>query len=435
MKRFKMGILVGLFSLAFGMSVSAAEINVTASDDLTAKLAGAKSGDVLVLSDGTYTTNLSIDKDITIKGTTKEGTIIKGTVTISATDVKVLFDTLTLTNASTILKVDAKSTVDIKNSNVIYSGYNGTYVANSADGIWLTKKANGTVLNITDSFVAAKYAIWVYGEENVVTVKNSEISGYAAIDISNGTSSSTLAKNNKVTVIGSKLVGNANYSGSSDSYGTVVIGGQEGLVLNVDNSTITNVFTAVNGMDLILFSPAYKASINTEISLLNSKLENTDENNKSFVINYGTEEIQNGANVVAMEGTTITSKNDKVSNIVGEYITFTVNIKGSEAQVVLPKGSVVPESALKLDPVEGYTFGGWYTDDVFVTEFIPTEILNSDIKIYAKYTKNQTEPIVPEKPQVENPNTNDNVLTYVVLGGISLLGVALIYRQLKKSCK
>ena len=57
--------------------------------------------------------------------------------------------------------------------------------------------------------------------------------------------------------------------------------------------------------------------------------------------------------------------------------------------------------------------------------------------LYAKLTEIVEEPTTPENPSepeepIENPSTSDNILTYVVLGGISLVGIVGASLYLKK---
>ena len=220
------------------MNVSAAEINVANTDDLSQKLAESVAGDTLILADGTYTTDLTIDKNITIKGTSVDGTIINGSVVLNTEGIEVTLDTLTVTDSATIIDVKATSTLNVNNAKVIYAGYDGTFAKNSSDGIWLEKTANGSTVNVVGSTIVAKYAIWVYGEENKVSIDDSTINGWAAIDITNGNTSDTTAKNNNVIVNNSNIIGTNVYSGSTDAYGVIVIGGQSNLTLEINESTV-----------------------------------------------------------------------------------------------------------------------------------------------------------------------------------------------------
>ena len=432
-----------MIMLVATMSVSAEEISVANTDDLAQKLADAAAGDTLILADGTYSTDLTVDKDITIKGTSTDGTIINGSVILNTEGIEVTLDTLTVTDSATIIDVKATSTLNVNNAKVIYAGYNGTFAANNSDGIWLEKTANGSTVNVVGSTVVAKYAIWVYGEENKVSIDDSTINGWAAIDISNGNGASTTAKNNSVTVNNSDIIGTNVYNGPTDAYGVIVVGGQSNLTLEITKSTVKNEFTVGNNsLDVILFSGAYQTSEETEISIVNSELINNDTTTNSAVISYDTEEIQNGANIVTLYETTVTSENDLVYDMTGDYITFTVDLLGVQSSTPLPTNSVIPEDALDPGNIEGYTFEGWYLDADFTIPFDPSVALDADTTIYAKLTEiveepteptdPVEEPTEPSEPDIENPSTSDNVGLFMILGAISVIGLTVATIVLKK---
>lgn len=432
-----------MIMLVATMSVSAEEISVANTDDLAQKLADAAAGDTLILADGTYSTDLTVDKDITIKGTSTDGTIINGSVILNTEGIEVTLDTLTVTDSATIIDVKATSTLNVNNAKVIYAGYNGTFAANNSDGIWLEKTANGSTVNVVGSTVVAKYAIWVYGEENKVSIDDSTINGWAAIDISNGNSSDTTAKNNSVTVNNSDIIGTNVYNGPTDAYGVIVVGGQSNLTLEITESTVKNEFTVGNNsLDVILFSGAYQTSEETEISIVNSELINNDTTTNSAVISYDTEEIQNGANIVTLYETTVTSENDLVYDMTGDYITFTVDLLGVQSSTPLPTNSVIPEDALDPGNIEGYTFEGWYLDADFTIPFDPSVALDADTTIYAKLTEiveepeeptdPVEEPTEPSEPDIENPSTSDNIGAFMILGAISVIGLTVATIVLKK---
>lgn len=431
-----------MIMLVATMSVSAEEISVANTDDLAQKLADAAAGDTLILADGTYSTDLTVDKDITIKGTSTDGTIINGSVILNTEGIEVTLDTLTVTDSATIIDVKATSTLNVNNAKVIYAGYNGTFAANNSDGIWLEKTANGSTVNVVGSTVVAKYAIWVYGEENKVSIDDSTINGWAAIDISNGNSSDTTAKNNSVTVNNSDIIGTNVYNGPTDAYGVIVVGGQSNLTLEITESTVKNEFTVGNNsLDVILFSGAYQTSEETEISIVNSELINNDTTTNSAVISYDTEEIQNGANIVTLYETTVTSENDLVYDMTGDYITFTVDLLGVQSSTPLPTNSVIPEDALDPGNIEGYTFEGWYLDADFTIPFDPSVALDADTTIYAKLTEiveepeEPTDPVeepTPSEPDIENPSTSDNIGAFMILGALSVIGLTVATIVLKK---
>ena len=256
----KVNLALGLFVVfmfGFIANVSAKEINVTDVSTLNEALTDADAGDTIILADGTYNTDITIEKDIVLKGTSVDGTIVNGSVILNAEGIEVTLDSLTIKDAGTIIDVKATSTLTVNNAKVLYAGYNGTFSANDSDGIWLEKTANGSTVNVTNSTVVAKYAIWVHGEENTVNVTGSTINGWAAIDISNGSGSQTTANNNKVSINDSTIIGTNVYNGRTDAYGVIVIGGQSNVKVEISGSTVKNEFPVTNNqVDVILFSPS-----------------------------------------------------------------------------------------------------------------------------------------------------------------------------------
>ena len=68
-----------------------------------------------------------------------------------------------------------------------------------------------------------------------------------------------------------------------------------------------------------------------------------------------------------------------------EYVNVTID--GEVNQIV--KGTTF---AKPVDPIkEGYTFGGWYSDEAYTTEFDFMQPINSDTTIYVKWVKNPEE--------------------------------------------
>ena len=437
----KVNLALGLFVVfmfGFIANVSAKEINVTDVSTLTQALADADAGDTIILADGSYNTDITIEKDIVLKGTSVDGTIVNGSVILNAEGIEVTLDSLTITDAGTIIDVKATSTLTVNNAKVLYAGYNGTFSVNNSDGIWLEKTANGSTVNVTNSTVVAKYAIWVYGEENTVNVTGSTINGWAAIDISNGSGSQTTANNNKVSINDSTIIGTNVYNGRTDAYGVIVIGGQSNVKVEISGSTVKNEFPVTNNqVDVILFSTSYATSEKSEVTISNSELINNDATGSSAVINYSSEEIQDGENIVSLYETKITSENDTIYNTAGNYVTFTIDLMGVQTTTTIPANSTIPEDALVLDEIEGYTFEGWYLDEDFTTPFDATVPVTDNTILYAKLTEIVEEPTTPENPSepeepIENPSTSDNILTYVVLGGISLVGIVGASLYLKK---
>ena len=76
----------------------------------------------------------------------------------------------------------------------------------------------------------------------------------------------------------------------------------------------------------------------------------------------------------------------------------------------------IPENA--NGTVEGYEFKGWYTDTEYKNEFLADTEITEDTTIYAYFV----ELVEDTTPDINNPQTGDNVLVFFLVGLISLIG-------------
>lgn len=400
MKAKLLGFVPLLIGLMFAPNIiNAAEINVDG--DIQTAVDSASAGDTLILEATTYNEDVNVNKALIIKGAGKDSTTINGHFTITAdatiSDLTILDDGTTQVSGTGYgILVNAKSTVNVENALIKYSKYTDSNYGNSEyfTGIWLAKTADGSTLNVDNVEMYAKYGIWVYGQSNDVTVSNSNITGWAPLDISNGSSAQTLASNNKVVVNNSTLTGVATVTGDSNKYGTIVIGGQDGLDLEINGSTVQNKFSAANVQDLILYGMAYRDSKNVNITINDSKLINNDTDGESAVVNFGTDASQDPSsnNNLTMNNTEVTAANGIEFTTSNNYVTVTVVIGDEEQISIIEKDTLFTKPA---DPkVEGFTFNGWYTTADYDEEFNFEETISTDTTIYAEL--------------IENQDTNDN---------------------------
>lgn len=418
-KVFLMMIIASFFCIA---GVNAETINVSAGEDLNAKVASASSGDTIVIANGTYTGDVTIDKDITLSGASKTGVIVDGSIIVTA-NAMVNLENLTIQdNGYDVAMVDLQkpANVTIDNCKIAYKGYSDSDYGNSdyAVGVKLGRDvANGSSVEIYNSEIYAKYGVWVYGADNYVYIENSEITGWAPLDISNGASARTLASDNYVEVYNSTLTGVATLTGTSNAYGTVVIGGQSGLALYIDDSTVTNKFVANNTQDLIVFGNSYLDSENVLIAISNSDLINTaSAGNNSAVYNIGTAENASltANNVLVTDSVNMTANNGKVYNTIAGNINVSVDDSfGGLATMTVPAGTIFNDipffteliKEFDLPAYEGYIFNGLYTSSDYTTEFDGTVPLNTDTTVYAKFTE------APQEEIEDNQNTASGEFT------------------------
>ena len=87
------------------------------------------------------------------------------------------------------------------------------------------------------------------------------------------------------------------------------------------------------------------------------------------------------------------SKSSKSSTTTNYTVSFDVNDPDTTDSITLDaieavtvkKGATVTLTDLTY---EGYTFGGWYTDSALTKKFTSTTAVESDLTLYAKWTKN-----------------------------------------------
>mgnify|MGYP004653046775 CR=1 FL=1 len=71
---------------------------------------------------------------------------------------------------------------------------------------------------------------------------------------------------------------------------------------------------------------------------------------------------------------------------INKYTVQFVSDHGSFADQTIEHGKLIETGNLTIPEVEGYTFGGWYTDDTHTKEFNFSTPITGDTKVYAKWT-------------------------------------------------
>ncbi len=115
-----------------------------------------------------------------------------------------------------------------------------------------------------------------------------------------------------------------------------------------------------------------------------------------------------------------------------------------------PEGAKAPDADTDLElgaaytakaqqPVDGYTFDGWYTDEACTTKWNDGDALSGSMTLYGKWTKNPAAPTTPDAdnktPDKKLPQTGDTTSAALpaLLAGGSLAalgaGVALRHRE------
>ena len=80
---------------------------------------------------------------------------------------------------------------------------------------------------------------------------------------------------------------------------------------------------------------------------------------------------------------------------INQYTVQFVSDHGSFADQTIEYGKLIETDKLTIPEVEGYTFDGWYTDDIhYSTKFDFNTPITGDTKVYAKWEKNA--PVLPD---------------------------------------
>ena len=409
--------------------------DITGADDLT---------DSLRL-DSTTVKNMTLDLNGHKISSTKDPVIIIGSAT---TKVNVTIEGGKIIGAAEdIIKVNNGSNLTVNDTKILYQDAEDektlltTPVETYTSGIHV---GDGSTITLNSTTIYAKYGVWVNGSNSTVTIEDSDIHGYSALDITCGTGQSAKT-GNTVTVTNSTLTGHNPYAkNASNNYGTVVIGGQEDLELTITGSTVTNT-TTNNSEDLIYFGNAYENSKGVDVAITDSTLNNTDSANGSAVFNYNTKENAS-ANTVVTTGTKVEGTEYPADNtdVVYVSVVYTLDGKTVEETKAFEKDKVEEGLKAYLEELSAtlkeqkVNVDGYYTDADYKTEFKLENEVTGSVKVYVKTSKveepkeepkdepTKDEPVKDNDKADEetNPQTSDNIISVVAIGVVSLIVVA-----------
>ncbi len=332
----------------------------------------------------------TISNNVVING---NGATVKGTFSITNGATKVNFNNLTITknngaNGSQpeFIKVKTKATVNISGVQMYYSDENDSSKFTSAGSgvVVYNTSGNGSTITISNSTIHAKYAVWIEGGSNTVNIKNSDLAGYAALDLTSYDADSGAVTGNKVTIDNSKLTGYAAAKNGSNSYGTIVVGNQQNVSLDIkNNSVIQNAFTGhstYDSFDVILMAKySNKETKGVDINVSNSTLINNASTNDLGAI-FNNNEAEN----ITFKATNTQIAGNLIAGIDAYYVDFVVDGK-SNIVLVDKDGKINPKDIPNTEK-NGYDFVGWYyegTDTWFNTD----DVIDGNVTVYAKFTK------------------------------------------------
>lgn len=392
---YAISILAFLASIAIVNNVYAADDVVNANDENTLKNALSDGNSIINLSkDVTYNvTNCTINNDVTING---NGATIKGEISIEGNAKTVNLNDLTITASSSsgnnpeLIKVKTKTNLNVSKVRAYVDDINdASKFTKSGGGIVLygtDSDASGSTVDILDSTIHAKYAVWIEGGSNDVTITNSNLAGYAALDLTSSSVENGVS-NNKITVEGSTLKGYAlGKTEQQSNYGTIVIGNQKDVDIKINNSTVTNDFSISTEArsDLILISnysdeDNITNTENVNVDVKNSVLKNNAPSEDKGAV-YNSNETDNNFRTenTEIEGYLLPDEETRF------YVDFVID--GKSGIVFADKNGKINPEDIPSGEKEGYRFDGWFNEDG--TSFNAENTINANITVTAKYTSN-----------------------------------------------
>ena len=424
-KKFVLSSLMFVFGMFIMPNVYATEANDT---DSLSRLLEENEPTIELKSDGDYTGDFTINHDVTIVG---NGATIKGTFAIEG-GTNINISNLTMTDGTPNNQAKPEY-ISVQSSNVklnvskvkIYYGdmdNSSEFIKHGTGIVVYAPDGDGSTVEVTDSTIHTKYAIWIEGSNSNLTVKNSNLAGYAALDL---TSSGSKTSNNNITIDNSTLTGYAiGYSKDGNNYGTIAIANKDNVTIDIiNNSVITNNFANGNDArsDLILISNAYTLPKNVKVNVSNSTLKNTASN-----INLGAVYNANGTsdNSFKTKNTTIIGNLIAGENGQFYYVDFVVDGK-SNVVLVDENGHINPSDIPNVDKA-GYAFDGWFDENG--KRFDTTKNVTRNLIVNARFTKVTSAEKIDD---TKNPDTSDvNLLMLISL--ITLSGLGLGYTIKKR---
>lgn len=258
----------------------------------------AADGDTIIVTDGTYTENLIVDKEVIIRSENgAESTII-------------------------VPGLPFMSIVEITANNVTIDGFN-TSGAISSNGIYVNGKSNCTILN--NIVTGNNYGIFIAGSENT-TINNNNVNNNLDYGILIGLTSDTLISDNLVTDNGGHGIGIGPAFNITVSDNTINTNGIHGISISgsANNTLSGNTVNenTLNGIHLdasnynILTNNIVNNNVLTGIHLESSNygtLESNTANNNDY-----------GITLAASTDTTFTA-NTAINNSIQNFIVYGIN--------------------------------------------------------------------------------------------------------------
>jgi parallel beta-helix repeat protein len=261
-------ILAALLCIIFSCTgtVLATEILVgehLGNSTITAALANATNGDIIIVSDGTYNENIDVNKEVTIRSQ----------------------------NGSANTTIHAASTSNhvfhITADNVTISGLNVTGATTNSAGIFLDSSSNSTLTN--NNVSANFYGIYLDSSSNNTLTSNNASDNAYGIYLASSSSNNTLASNNAndnsesgiYLYSSSNNTLTSNNASNNDDYGIYLYSSSNNLTSNNASDNAYGIYLASSSSNNTLTSNNVSNNDDYGIYLTSSSSNNLTSNNAS----------------------------------------------------------------------------------------------------------------------------------------------------------
>lgn len=360
-----------LFTLAFALlfaTIISVKADVKEVDNETDLSTALQNGESVKLTDNID----NISNIIKVKG---KGTIVidgNGKTVSAATpkkvfeiyaedgELEVIFENITIINSYSGSNSEGGRAIDTRTADITLTVKKSTLkTTSSANNQPLTigGSAGPVVVNLNETTIeagVAGYGIISFVPANI-TIDKSNIGGYAAIYMKEGTEGSEIVAKN-----GTVLTGENNHTGDSNNFGTIALE-DDGIKIIVEDSTVEA--TGTGGAKQVIFSQADQLTVEKE---------------------------------------------------------NTITVTGNSEILARPEGFFINQDTSKVVVETG----------VKTNIEVPEEYLPEGVKVEKDKDGNF---IVVELVKEPNPNTGDNVVTYILIGLMSLVAFGYASNKLRKN--
>ena len=430
------------------MSVSAGKDASLTLDDATLTMDGTGAGNVHAIYFGSNNKlNLKNGSNLTIKNYSQDALEWDGGdggYNVNIKDSTYISDSNRSGFTGTFYATIDSSTVKVLNSKG--NGSNGTYFT-IKNGSEVTFNNSGT-WGISAWRIDMSYGSKLYANDNGysgIWTRVLNVDKSCLVDVErNGAKGTSVENNGGITFQGNgkykSLVENGANVTIKNNAGSGIYTKQRVCNLTIGSATITNNGTNKDGIGADMGGGAYNVGtmkLDPSVVIYNNHAANAGDDIYSTVAgvtefgNVGTDWVLDDCNHT-IDGWYVDGKDSRWSAHKEPKFTALAQPGTYEGEVAFkaahglvkvdyqyvgdkPANAVLPDddeglevgssyTAQTQNPVDGYTFDGWYTDEACTTKWVDGDELSGSMTLYGKWTKNPETPATPAETQ--KPTTN-----------------------------